>query len=85
MTFNIVDSAQGARVASRIIAQLNSTDKDYLLGQIANAIDTHCDDIDLLMLVLLQLCTNCRHLSCTWISAAESWRGKQTEYRRLSS
>lgn len=45
MTFNIVDSAQGARVASRIIAQLNSTDKDYLLGQIANAIDTHCDDI----------------------------------------
>lgn len=45
MTFNIVDSARGARIASRVIAQLNSTEKDYLLGQIANAIDIHCDDI----------------------------------------
>jgi glutamate-5-semialdehyde dehydrogenase len=45
MTFNIVDSARGARIASRVIAQLNSTEKDYLLGQIANTIDIHCDDI----------------------------------------
>jgi glutamate-5-semialdehyde dehydrogenase len=45
MTFNIVDSARGARIASRVIAQLNSTEKDYLLGQIANAIDIDCDDI----------------------------------------
>jgi glutamate-5-semialdehyde dehydrogenase len=45
MTFNIVDSARGARIASRVIAQLNSTEKDHLLGQIANAIDIDCDDI----------------------------------------
>ncbi len=45
MTFNIVNSAQAARKASKVIAQLSSVDKDSLLKQIAAAIDSQTAEI----------------------------------------
>jgi len=41
MSFNITNSAKDARIASRVVAQLTTTEKNSLLSQIAAAIEAN--------------------------------------------